>query len=306
MPLTILVADDDAVTRRLLEATLTGWGHSVVTANDGIAAWDILHRTDGPKLAIVDWMMPGMDGLAVCRRSRERVVPYVYIILLTAKDRREDHLAALDAGADDFLTKPVDVVQLRARLKTGERVLGLQDSLLEAHAALQHEATHDSLTGALNRTAIFDFLERELRRALRQKQPMGIAMIDLDHFKKVNDAYGHLAGDTVLREAVRRVQDVVRGYDALGRYGGEEFLLVAPGSGEDDVRGLAERVREQIRSGPVAWNGSGISITASLGAASGRADVDPERLVRAADAALYRAKTAGRDRVELAAAEDLL
>jgi diguanylate cyclase (GGDEF)-like protein len=245
-----------------------------------------------------------MDGLAVCRRARERVVPYVYVLLLTAKDSRDDLLAALDAGADDFLTKPMDLTQLRARLKTGERVLGLQEALLEAHAALKHEATHDPLTGALNRTAIFDFLQREMRRAARQSQPMGVVLIDLDHFKKVNDTYGHLAGDAVLREAMQRIQAAVRGYDAVGRYGGEEFLVIVPGAGDDETRGLAERVREQIRSQHFGWDGGEIAVTASFGVATGSGDIDMEGLLRAADAALYRAKDGGRDRVEVAGGDD--
>jgi two-component system cell cycle response regulator len=296
----VLIADDDSVSRRLLQVTVQKWGHEVVTATDGIEAWHQLEKDDGPRLAIVDWMMPGMDGLEVCRRARERAVPYVYIVLLTARDKKDDLLAAFDAGADDFLTKPMDASELRARLRTGQRVLELQSSLLEVQDALRHEATHDPLTGLSNRGAIFDALVRETHRAGRQAQDLSVVLIDLDEFKLVNDTHGHQAGDAVLREAAQRIRAAVRPYDSLGRYGGEEFLVLLPSCGMQEAAAIAERIRAQICGEPIEVDGKALSVSASLGVASQRRGPDSDSLVRMADEAMYRAKAAGRNRVELA------
>jgi diguanylate cyclase (GGDEF)-like protein len=306
----ILVADDDRVSRRLLELKLVQWGFEVVEVADGTEAWNALRAPDGPRLAILDWMMPGLDGIEVCRRVRERAVPYIYVVIITAKDRKEDIVAALEAGADDFLTKPFDAFELKARLRTGSRILELQESLLEAQDALRYEATHDGLTGVANRATIMDLLRREMDRADREGTHLGLALLDIDHFKKVNDTHGHMVGDAVLRETSRRVRRSLRPYDHLGRYGGEEFLLVLPGCDPKALAALAERIREWIARTPVTVEGTTVPVTISLGAASsGPKGTSPdgrnvELLVRAADSALYRAKESGRDRVESARPED--
>jgi diguanylate cyclase (GGDEF)-like protein len=294
----VLIADDEAVSRRLLQVTLEKWGHEVIGADNGADAWALLERPDGPRLAIVDWMMPRMDGLAVCRRARERIVPYVYILLLTARDERDDLVEALEAGADDFLRKPMNSGELRARLRTGQRILELQESLLAAHEALRHEASHDPLTGVSNRSAILEALAREKERATRDGTSLSVVLIDLDHFKRVNDTLGHHTGDGVLREAAARLRAAVRTYDSLGRYGGEEFLVVLPRCTLVEAREIAERIRLQIAEEPIVVGTEKVRLTASLGVAAGDADIGP--LVRAADAALYRAKAAGRNCVQCA------
>jgi diguanylate cyclase (GGDEF)-like protein len=294
----ILIADDDLVSRRLLERTLIALGHEVVAVGDGIAAVAALLRPDGPRIAILDWMMPGATGLEVCRLVRQRPAPYVYILLLTARDRREDIVTGLDAGADDFLTKPFDALELRARLRPGERVVDLQEGLMRTQEAYRELAIHDSLTGLWNRRMILGQLQIELHRAEREGKALGVAIADLDHFKRVNDTLGHAAGDAALREVAARMRSAVRDCDFIGRYGGEEFLLVLPGC--DGAVGLlvAERVRRRVADEPVKAGDEVVPITVSLGLAfSRRADVEPDALIKAADEALYRAKAAGRNRV---------
>jgi len=296
----ILIADDDPVSRRLLEATLVRFGHEVIAVGDGREAVDLLLGADGPRLAILDWMMPNADGLTVCRTVRQRSVTYVYIIMLTSRDRREDLVAALDAEADDFLTKPYDVVELGARIRSGGRVLKLQEQLIAAHEALHHEATHDRLTGLLNRGRILDQLGRELSRCRREHHPLSVVLADVDHFKAVNDSHGHLAGDDVLRQVADRMRIQVADRDRLGRYGGEEFLAVLPACEAARARETAERLRAAVADAPMQAGRVMTSLTVSLGVAtSDRSDDPPGVLVRASDEALYRAKNAGRNRVEV-------
>jgi diguanylate cyclase (GGDEF)-like protein len=305
----VLIADDDHVSRRLLGSLLVKWGYEVVTAKDGAEAWQALQNEDAPRLAILDWVMPGMDGLEVCRKARKRPgQPYAYLILLTARGQMGDVLEGLEAGADDYLTKPFDPQELKARLRVGKRILDLQEELISAREALRFEAAHDSLTGLWNRAAILDTLERELARADREEISVGLAMADLDHFKRVNDTYGHLVGDAVLREAARRMQALVRRYDAIGRYGGEEFLVIVPGCNIACAQSQAERLRTGIGQEPFEVPGGTLQLTLSVGvtASAPLGGADADSLIRAADAALYRAKTAGRNRVEVAAASEVV
>jgi two-component system cell cycle response regulator len=294
----VLVADDDPVTRRILDAELTRLGHVPILCSDGEAALAALTSDHPPQLAILDWMMPNLDGLAVCRAIRAGTRPYVYIILVSARDTRADLLEALAAEADDFIAKPLDLVELRLRLRAGERVLAVQERLLETQRALQHLATHDALTTLLNRGAIVRLLEQELSRARRTGSPLGVMLADLDHFKVINDRYGHQAGDAVLREASRRMRDVLRTFDTMGRYGGEEFLIIAPGSDLIGVRMAAERVRRAMAAAPIEAGDQQIVGTVSIGIASTSAGLDDSSaLIGAADVALYRAKNAGRNTV---------
>lgn len=294
----ILVADDDPINRRLLESFLVKWDYEVVLACDGNEAWNILTQKDAPKLAILDWMMPGLDGTQVCRRIRNRSSEsYVYIVLLTAKFQKADIIEGLDAGADDYLSKPFDANELRARLWTGMRVLGLEKRLRAAYENLLFHAAHDSLTGGWNRVAILETLRTEVARAQRQGTALSIIMADLDHFKQVNDTYGHLAGDEVLRETARRMQICVRPYDVVGRYGGEEFLIVIPQCDFSVAPSRAEELRAAIASTPMDTSKGAVPVTVSLGVAigGGAIPVDEESLLRNADEALYQAKHAGRN-----------
>lgn len=294
----ILVADDDAFSLRLLEAFLVRCDYEVVLAHDGAEAWKILQQDDSPKLAVLDWSMPGMDGAQICRELRKQSErAYVYIVLLTAMSDEAEMIAGLEAGADDFLTKPFKGNELKARLRTGRRILGLQDQLLSANEALKFQLAHDVLTGLLSRTAILEGLRMELIRSQRERTTVGIVMADLDHFKRINDTSGHMAGDNVLREVARRMCASVRPYDAVGRYGGEEFLVVLPGCDVSGAVGRAEGLRNAIGNTPVDTPEGMIPVTMSLGVAVGTKPEEIEDLLHAADTALYQAKNQGRNQV---------
>jgi len=295
----ILIADDDPVARRVLEGTLQQQGHEVIAVTNGSDALSHLRQTDGPRLAILDWMMPGADGLTVCRALRQSAGPYVYLVLLTARHGREDRETALEAEADDFLTKPVDLFELKARLRCGERVIDLQENLLRTQDLLRHEARHDRLTGLWNRGMILDQLDRELHQARRSgARPVAVAMADLDHFKHVNDTHGHSAGDIVLKDAAQRMRSVLRRYEHVGRYGGEEFLVLLPGMDRAGARPIIQRAIDAVSARPIDTGAVDVPMTLSAGIASTvEAGCEADLLLKAADEALYRAKASGRNRV---------
>jgi len=297
----ILVAEDDLITGRMLQAYLVKWGYDVLMVSDGLQAWRILQQENAPRLALLDWMMPEMDGMSICREVRRlNIQPYIYLILLTARRYQEDVVAGLEAGADEYLTKPFDPYELRARLRAGARVVELQDSLIQAREALRDLAMHDPLTQLLNRRASMDFLLAELGRAERDQKPLTVMMVDIDHFKSVNDRFGHPAGDGVLCEVSGRLRASIRAYDSVGRSGGEEFLVVAPGCDAEPGLRQAERLREVVCSQPILVNGISLNITVSVGVATSLKPKaqDLEALLAAADKALYRAKEKGRNCVE--------
>jgi two-component system cell cycle response regulator len=209
----------------------------------------------------------------------------------------------MEAGADDYITKPFDQNELQVRLRAGTRLVDLQSQLLKAREDLRDQATHDSLTRLWNRSSILDQLGRELARSDREARPLGVVIVDLDHFKQINDTYGHLAGDAVLREAARRMQASIRQYDSLGRYGGEEFLILFPGCGEADCFTQAERLRKHLSQPEMSVNDSSLRVTASFGItiAMPGESWSEESLIRKADEALYLAKRSGRNRVEILA-----
>jgi two-component system cell cycle response regulator len=298
----ILIAEDDAIFRRILQSTLGKWGYEVITANDGARAWEILQQENPPKLVLLDWVMPELDGVEVCRLVRaQKDKPYTYILLLTAKDKKEDMITALEAGVDDFVSKPFDSMELRGRLRAGKRIIKLQDELLAARAELQYTATHDSLTGILNRPAILQEFARSLARVERSCEPIAVALADVDHFKLINDTHGHIAGDMVLKEISHRMNQCVRPYDCIGRYGGEEFLLAFEGCDLQGAAHCADRLRNCINHEPVLADGKAVGVTISIGIAfaENARPEDSAALIRLADEALYDAKKSGRDRCVL-------
>lgn len=302
----ILIAEDDTVSRRVLEAFARKRGYEVVAASDGQAALRLLSGEAAPRLAVLDWMMPGMEGTEVCRRLRELPGerPYIYVLLLTARTDREDLLQGLQSGADDYVRKPFDPAELEARLRTGQRILDLQDKLIAARDELSFRATHDSLTGLHTRGVVLEGLNREYSRQEREGGSFGIILLDIDHFKAVNDTHGHLCGDMVLKEIAAAIKDSVRPYDTVGRYGGEEFLIVVPKADAQSAVRVAERIRRAIQSRAVATAEAEVRVTASLGVAASTEEKPavPQILLHAADEALYRAKNNGRNRCELGTA----
>lgn len=300
----IYIADDQPLDRSMLKIALEKWDYEVVECDDGTRALELLLEEQTPKLAILDWMMPGLSGPQVCQEIRKRnLEEYTYIVLLTSKDEKDDIVEGLDAGADDYITKPVDISELKVRLRAGKRIIELQNDLIIAREALHFQAMHDFLTGLMNRAAISETLEKEISRAARDNHEIGIILADIDHFKAVNDSFGHPAGDAILCEVAQRMLGAVRGYDSVGRYGGEEFLIVVPESDARETKIVAERILDVIAEKPIETDESSIEITMSLGTASGAISEDfgISELIGGADKALYQAKAAGRNRIEQAA-----
>jgi diguanylate cyclase (GGDEF)-like protein len=298
----VLIVEDDPMFRKILCSWLQSWGYQVSVAEDGAMAWEMLQEMRAPHLLILDWIMPKVNGIELCRMVRERGnTPYQYILLVTAKDDKQDLIRGLEAGADDYLSKPFDRNELRARLRTGGRILTLQNEQLKAREELHLRATHDGLTGLWNRVAILEMLQREFELSARTGTTLGLIMLDVDHFKQVNDRHGHLTGDLVLVEIAARMQQAVRSYDLVGRYGGEEFLVVSPDCDLTQVQMCAERIRASVAGKPVSADSALVEVTVSAGVAllSSLADTEREALA-AADNALYRAKAEGRNRVAAA------
>ncbi len=295
----VLIAEDDMVSLRILEKNIAEWGYDVAVAENGAEALRTL-REGVVRLAILDWMMPGTNGLEVCRSIRDDAGPkYVYIIMLTSRDRRQDIVEGLEAGADDYMAKPVNFLELRARIQTGRRIVELEDKLIESNRRLKDLASRDNLTSLWNRANLFLFLEEEMARGRREAHPVSAIMIDVDNFKRINDAHGHLAGDVALIQIAKRLQRGVRPYDRVGRYGGDEMLVVLPGCGLAEAAAIGERLRRSIADEKVQTPAGDFDVTATLGCSS--SEVVPgataETLVQASDAALYEGKSLGRDRV---------
>lgn len=296
----ILIADDDPFSVRLLRAHLQSLKHTVSTVDNGQAAVMAL-RTQGFDVAIIDWMMPELNGPEVCRilrsQSSER---YVYLILLTARDSTQDVVAGLDSGADDYLTKPFSIAELEARLRAGQRILLLQENLIAAREHLRWQATHDALTGLLNRGALFETLQQHFQQAVDQQQSLAVLMCDVDHFKRLNDVYGHPVGDAALREVASRLARTLPQSGCIGRYGGEEFLVALTQVGGHEAQTAAEHVRMAIAESALSVARPPIHISVSLGVAvrdptQDAAVCDLDELIRRADMSLLHAKRRGRN-----------
>jgi two-component system, cell cycle response regulator len=295
----ILVAEDDLTSRTLLKTILTSWGFEVSAVADGEEAWQVLSGASAPRLAILDWMMPGLDGLEVCRRIRAADSPHPpYLVLLTARGSKEDIVAGLEAGADDHVGKPFDRDELRARLHVGQRFTELNEKLMQTQRTLEKQANTDVLTGGMNRRAVLERLKQELARAKRQETSVSVGLLDVDHFKQTNDTFGHAVGDLALQWVVKKATRAMRPYDGFGRFGGEEFLAIVPGVHPAKVKDVLERIRLAIGSSPADVGGQPIEVRVSIGGATSRGG-SVDELIRAADDALYEAKAKGRNRVEM-------
>ena len=299
----ILIADDEAMSRLLLQKTLERAGYEVIAVENGRQAAEQICKLDGPRLALLDWVMPELDGPGVCNEVRKRKEQsYVYMVLLTSKEAKEDVVAGLESGADDYLTKPFDAEELKARLRTGVRILGLEDRLVEAREEMRFKASHDALTTLWNRGVILELLGRELSRSHRENATTVILLCDIDHFKSVNDSFGHLVGDEVLRETAKRLLASVRSYDFVGRYGGEEFLVVLNNCDPAFALARAEEIRKTIALRPVQTSTGPVLVMMSLGLLLSHewGTRTVEELLHEADTALYAAKRAGRNCVKIA------
>jgi two-component system cell cycle response regulator len=301
----VLVADDSATIRALLRSSLKRWGFDeVVEASNGDEAWAHLQAEKGPGLALIDWEMPGLEGVELCRRVRQReeqgASAYTYMILFTARGGRRNVVSGMEAGADDYVVKPFDEHELRVRVRAGRRIVDLQSELYSLQEQFKTQSRTDPLTGCLNRRGMVERLMAELSLAGRDRRPVGVALLDLDHFKSVNDTYGHAAGDEVLKELVRRVNGTTRASDSIGRIGGEEFLVLWPGLTPEVSKVAAERVRTVVEEKPFEVGGSRIHMTASVGLTTTWGSEGQDTVVARADQALYAAKEAGRNRVAVA------
>jgi len=299
----ILVAEDDAIWRTLLGRTLQRAGYEVISVENGAKAIAELVKQDGPRLALLDWVMPEMDGVEVCREIRRRKEQaYTYLILLSSRESKGDIVVGLESGADDYLTKPFDVDELKARLRSGHRILELEDHLVEARESMRFQATHDLLTSLWNRGVILELMSHEIMRSRREHSCTALMMCDIDHFKNVNDQYGHAVGDEVLREVARRLHNSVRSYDMVGRYGGEEFLVALNKCNPGSAVSRAENLRMKIGGRPIQTANKPMTVTISIGLALSTefTECTVEELMHQADMALYAAKAAGRNCVRVA------
>jgi two-component system, cell cycle response regulator len=294
----VLIAEDDLISRRVLEANLLEWGYDVIIASDGLEAWELLQKPGAPNLVISDWMMPHMDGLELCRRIRQMESSgYIYFIILTAKGGKEDVIKGLEAGADDFLVKPFDRQELKYRARIGERIINLELRILEL-------ANTDALTGKLNRRAFMERTDQEIQRSFREEAPLSLILTDIDDFKKINDRHGHQVGDLVLQRFTEQLSKSLRPYDFVGRYGGEEFVVCLPGADISQAGSAAERMRRRVEEMKITLPDSSqsIQITGSFGVASlsvGSKET-MDLIIGRADENMYRAKREGKNRVCMA------
>lgn len=295
----VLVAEAHPATRLMLVQMLRRWGFEAVSAEDANEVLRIAKQRRAPQLVILSRRLPGIDAVELCRQICNLHSDYApYVLMLAMENQRRDIMHALESGAAEYITTPFEARELRARLIVATRILKRQESLIASRDRFRLLATKDTLTGVWNRRSIYQILKDELECAALSERSTGVLLIDLDYFKRVNDTHGHLAGDFVLQEVSRRLKKALRTYDAIGRYGGEEFLIVVPGSNEDELSELAERLRKAIEKDPVSVKHDEIQITLSIGAAiAAPRKTSLANAIAVADAALYDAKRFGRNRV---------
>ncbi len=293
----ILIAEDDSMTRLALRKNLKRWGYDVLETKDGAEAWDMLSAEEPPRIAILDWMMPGMEGIDICRLLHEsEKIPFVYTILLTTRADKEDIVAALDSGAYDFLSKPVHSAELRSRIAVGVRLVEADDKLREYAGEMERLATTDSLTGLYNRRYFFEAAGKGLERARQNKTQLSLLLMDIDHFKKINDTYGHFAGDEALKALTACCKAILRDSDLFSRFGGEEFAVLLPGTDKDRAFNLAGHLRRIIEELSIDFAAQSFNFTVSIGVASMEDSVESlEAILKRADDAMYQAKKNGRN-----------
>jgi diguanylate cyclase (GGDEF)-like protein len=296
----ILVVDDNPDNLEIISTRLEFGGYRVARAERGEEAVEKVEEVR-PDLVLLDIMMPDMDGYEVARRLRDKEeLAYIPIIFVTARDSTEDKVTGLDAGADDYLTKPINFPELEARVRSMLRIKRLQDELEKKNRKLEQLSISDGLTGLYNHRHLYELLDEEFERSKRTGEPVSVVMFDLDRFKDVNDTYGHQAGDRVLEKLADILRETAREIDRLGRYGGEEFLAILPDSDPDAGLTFADRVRETVEELEFDIDANGpLDMTISAGVATHPHDEpgEPHRLVHYADQALYSAKNSGRNRV---------
>jgi diguanylate cyclase (GGDEF)-like protein len=293
----VLIAEDDKLCRTILEKNLRKWGYEIISTEDGKEAWKAIQENN-IQIAILDWIMPKIDGVELCKKIREKKWDeYIYLIMLTVRNKQSDIRKGFAAGVDDYITKPFDTHELKARLQTGKRIISLQNQLLDSQKKLQEIATHDTLTNLLNRYEILNVLTDEFHRSLRENKPVSTVMLDIDFFKKINDSYGHDVGDEVLVEVASRLKGTLRRYDKVGRYGGDEFLAILPGCSLDNAKRIAERLRRIVCKDRIKTGAGQLYVTVSVGCASSESHSHKsiEYLVKFSDKAMYHAKNMGRN-----------
>ena len=299
----ILIAEDDPASNALLKSLLFRWGYDIVTTFDGTETWKALQEKEAPQIALIDWMMPGIDGLEVCKRLREEEKGsdrYTYVIMVTAKGEKEDVVNGIDAGADDYIIKPFNKEELRARLRTGQRITELQTALRAANRKLLLMSRLDPLTGALSRSAILDDLDLALYRCRREKLPLSISLIDIDNLKAVNERAGRLAGDRVLQESVRRITTCLRRTDCFGRYDTDSFLAILSGVNRATGMEVCLRIREAVALKEIGTDKNSLPVTVSqcLAVWDGKSTV--QEFIIAAERALSATIDRGPSRIEAA------
>jgi diguanylate cyclase (GGDEF)-like protein len=301
----VLIGEDDTPVRRVLETALTEWGYDPSSCTDGPAALQALVSSSPPfDYALLDWSLPDLNGLSICQAIRQRGLSHTYTILLVPPEAKESLLACLEAGADDYICTPADAQQMRLRLRAGERVLELRRALADAQEQLRIKTTQDRVTGLWNREALLESLDRELIRSRREGAPLGLVLLDVDDFRLVNDTFGRQAGDSALHQVGQRLRRSLRPYDAVGRYVGNQFLILLPGCDAQTAGNLAERLRTSVSAHPFKLEEGTVRITVSAGVtAAGSLEEmrGADALLRAVEAALCKAKQPGQNSLAMAA-----
>lgn len=298
----VLVADDERISRVVIERTLKEEGYNVRSCKNGLEAYNLI-KENIFRIAVIDWVMPEMDGITLCKKIRKlKSQRYIYVIIITSKSKKQDIVKALDAGADDYISKPFNRDEFLSRIKVGVRLIETHDKLIKSQRELIKLVREDSLTTLLNRRAFLDESLNDIERAVREQSNVSAIIIDLDNFKSINEKYTNQTGDKLLYEIARRLKNSCRPYDKLGRYAGEEFIVLLPNTEIDQASKIAKRIRSAIKDKPFLMDGSQIQLTACLGVSmlmpkSKMKDSQLDELIKKTEVALNRAKQQGSNKI---------